>query len=200
MLVGLLKDNLVRRSVRKPVDGRDSFPSTACGSCQPAYSRNHKKLLSALWSIVVYGISAFFGIKRVGHWLGSIPYIPISSTGHLILVGHWLEFKGETAASFDIFIQFGAIAAVLFYYRPRFETLVEMFFSPSREKFQNQFNLIHIALCIAPAVVMGFLCYDFIKENLFSPSTVAVGLIAGGILMIFSGKNYNLDTKEKPPA
>ncbi|MBE3554233.1 MAG: undecaprenyl-diphosphate phosphatase [Thermicanus sp.] len=110
---------------------------------------------------------------------GLTEYLPISSTGHLILVGSWLGFTGETAKIFEVFIQLGSILAIAVLYRHRFYS----FFTPAQ--FQKKgLNLLHIFLGILPAFILGFALHDLIKNTLFSPYTVVFALLAGAILMI----------------
>jgi undecaprenyl-diphosphatase len=120
---------------------------------------------------------------------GLTEFIPVSSTGHMIILGHWIEFTGKKADTFEIFIQLGAILAVLIIYSDVFINLIQF-----RDIKKNPIkklllsdkhpNNLHIIFAISPALIMGFLLYSLIKEHLFSPFTVSLGLIIGGILMI----------------
>jgi undecaprenyl-diphosphatase len=105
----------------------------------------------------------------------------VSSTGHLIAVGALLGFTGERAATFEVFIQIGAIFAVIWHYR---RTLLQML----RRVFQrgpDQRLAINVLLAFLPAAIIGFLLIGFIKTHLFSPVVVAVALIAGGVVMLW---------------
>lgn len=118
---------------------------------------------------------------------GLTEYLPVSSTGHLILVGEWLGFAGERAETFEIFIQLGAILAVLWLYRKRFwklgcdglrgETLWP-------RAGRSGFTLAHLAVACAPAFGAGALLHAAIKAHLFSSRPVVVGLVAGSVLML----------------
>jgi undecaprenyl-diphosphatase len=125
-------------------------------------------------------ISIILGIVE-----GLAEFLPISSTGHLILVGHLLGFEGERAKTFEIVIQLGAILAISVLYRRRLISLFNI--KPILEK-QKKFNALHIILGVLPAVIAGFLLHDVIKTYLFRPNTVVIGLGAGAILMIFAEK------------
>ena len=114
---------------------------------------------------------------------GLSEFLPISSTGHLIIAGHLLDFSGEKETSFMIMIQLGAILAIVVIYWQRFLKLVRI---PKWD--EKQFNLFHIFFGIIPFLLMGFLFNDFIKDVLFSPKTVAVGLVIGALLMIYAQK------------
>ncbi|SFA52801.1 Undecaprenyl-diphosphatase [Parageobacillus thermantarcticus] len=116
---------------------------------------------------------------------GLAEFLPISSTGHLILVGHLIGFEGERAKTFDIVIQLGAILAIIVLYRQR---LVSLFNIKPILKKEKKFNAIHIILGVLPAIIAGLLLHDVIKTYLFSPKTVVIGLVAGAILMIFAEK------------
>lgn len=116
---------------------------------------------------------------------GLAEFLPISSTGHLILVGHLIGFEGEKAKTFDIVIQLGAILAITVLYRKRLGSLINI--KPILNK-EKKFNAIHIILGVLPAIVVGLILHDFIKTYLFSPKTVVIGLILGAILMIFAEK------------
>jgi undecaprenyl-diphosphatase len=118
---------------------------------------------------------------------GLTEFLPVSSTGHLILVGAWLKFVGERAETFEIAIQLGAILAVAWLYRKRFLDL-------AREGVAGRALLprpgvpgltwAHIGLACLPAFVLGFALHGFIKRNLFSTHTVLIGLVAGAVVMV----------------
>lgn len=112
---------------------------------------------------------------------GLTEFLPVSSTGHLILVGYLLGFEGPRAATFEIFIQLGAILAVGVLYRERFLRLL-----PGRtpDGFAGVRGLQRLAITCLPALLLGFLLHDFIKEQLFTPLTVAVGLGLGGVAIL----------------
>lgn len=120
---------------------------------------------------------------------GLTEFIPVSSTGHMILIGNFIQYTGEKAATFEIFIQAGAILAVVFIYRDTFKGLLPSKIAP-RSVFKSLFSGnssptgLHILLSITPIMIIGFLLYRIIKTYLFSPITVSCGLIVGGILMI----------------
>lgn len=108
---------------------------------------------------------------------GLTEFIPVSSTGHLILAGDLLEFQHANTATFDIAIQLGAILAVVVLYRDYFKQT----FAPSQWFKRDMNNLI---LAMLPAMALGFLAHKAIKTYLFSSFTVAIGLLVGGIMML----------------
>src|ERR671914_819611 len=111
---------------------------------------------------------------------GATEFIPVSSTGHLIVVSDWLQLRDERIKTFDIFIQLGAILAIVWLYRRRLsDTLVTARRSPISRRF-----LMNLLLGFLPAAVVGFLAHDWIKARLFNPPVVAWALVIGGVLML----------------
>lgn len=115
---------------------------------------------------------------------GITEFLPISSTGHLILSGYLLGFTDEKAKTFDVVIQLAAILAVVTLYFQRFVRLIPTPKNNVGEGFRGYRGLLTLFLTTLPALIAGFLLHDFIKEVLFSPTTVAVGLAVGGIVLI----------------
>lgn len=112
---------------------------------------------------------------------GLTEFLPVSSTGHLILAGHALDFTGARANTFEVFIQLGAILAVVWLYRQRFAQLLEF----GQDKgLQGKRGIGLLLLTTLPALIVGFLFHGFIKDHLFQPETVAIGLAAGGAVLI----------------
>ena len=115
---------------------------------------------------------------------GATEFLPVSSTGHMILVGDFLGFTGERASVFEVFIQLGAILSVFFYYREKFMSMLR------RENWirNDRLSLAHIFFGMLPAMAIGFLGHSFIKNYLFSAGTVIIGLIIG-VYSCFGLKN-----------
>lgn len=114
---------------------------------------------------------------------GATEFLPISSTGHLIIVGDLLQFNSERDKVFKIVIQLGAILAICWEYRARLGHVVAHVSEPaSKRLFAN------IALGFLPAAFLGVLFHDEIKEYLFSPLTVAMALIVGGFAILLIEK------------
>lgn len=122
---------------------------------------------------------------------GLTEFLPISSTGHLILAGHLLGHTGPKAETFDIVIQLGAILAVVVLYWERFWGLLKT--NPER-KFSGIYGIFLLVLTSIPASVVGLLAHGYIKEHLFSPQTVAYALAVGAI-MIFVVEGMNKSEK-----
>lgn len=112
---------------------------------------------------------------------GATEFIPVSSTGHLILVGHLIGFEGPRAAVFEIVIQLGAILAVVWNYRTlligwaRQAVLAGERAAEARQLFTG------LGIAFAPAAIIGVIAHRWIIAHLFSPVTVAVALILGGV-------------------
>ncbi|HIW32667.1 MAG TPA: undecaprenyl-diphosphate phosphatase [Candidatus Paenibacillus intestinavium] len=121
---------------------------------------------------------------------GLTEFLPVSSTGHLILVGHLLGFEGERAKTFEVVIQFGAVLAVLVLYFKTFMKVLQF-------KLKQGLNFIHILLAMLPASIIGLLLHSVIKQYLFGPSTVLIGLVLGGILMIVAERSKREVTAEE---
>ncbi|RIL07853.1 MAG: undecaprenyl-diphosphatase [Proteobacteria bacterium] len=114
---------------------------------------------------------------------GVTEFLPISSTGHLIVAGHLLGVHGDKAASFEIFIQLGAILAVVFLYWRRFAGLAA--FGSERESFKGWDGIWKLAVVTFPACVAGLLLGSQVKEFLFYPRPVALALFVGGVFLIW---------------
>jgi undecaprenyl-diphosphatase len=113
---------------------------------------------------------------------GLTEFLPISSTGHLILAGALLGFDDEKAKVFDIAIQTGAIfAVILVYWQKIRSTLVAL----PTEKQAQQFAL-NVLIAFIPAVVLGLLFGKAIKAHLFTPVVVATTFIIGGFIILWA--------------
>lgn len=112
---------------------------------------------------------------------GLTEFLPVSSTGHMILVGQLLGFNDEKGKVFEIAIQFAAILAVVWEYRVRlFHTVINMTSEAASQRLAT--NLI---VAFLPAAVLGFLFLKQIKAYLFNPFVVASALIIGGLLILW---------------
>jgi undecaprenyl-diphosphatase len=112
---------------------------------------------------------------------GVTEFIPVSSTGHLILAGQLLGWHGPRAATFEIFIQLGAILAVVWLYKERFLRLLTY---RQRDGFAGMRGLCLLALTTLPALLFGALAHGYIKAHLFNALTVAIGLGVGGVAIL----------------
>jgi undecaprenyl-diphosphatase len=112
---------------------------------------------------------------------GLTEFLPVSSTGHLIIAGHLLKFNAPQAKTFDVVIQLGAILAVCWEFRQRIvKVVVGLPVSADARRFA--FNVI---IATIPAVVLGLLCEKAIKAVLFAPVPVALALALGGVVILW---------------
>lgn len=110
---------------------------------------------------------------------GATEFLPVSSTGHLIIVGDALDFTDERSKVFKIVIQLGAILAIMWEYRARLSDTMRNL----QDKTAQQFVL-NIGIAFIPAAVLGVLFHSDIKELLFNPFTVSIALILGGFAIL----------------
>lgn len=131
--------------------------------------------MSDLWIAIVLGIVE-----------GLTEFLPVSSTGHLIVVGDLVNFSGEKAKCFEIFIQLGAILAVMCLYWRRFIDLIPYkgLKFDDREGLSGARGLALLFLTSLPAATLGLLTHKAIKYYLFGPTTVAWALGVGGVAML----------------
>jgi undecaprenyl-diphosphatase len=121
---------------------------------------------------------------------GLTEFLPVSSTGHLILVGHLLGFVGEKAASFEVAIQLGAILSVVFLYWRRFVELIPTRSAlGSSSTLKGWAGLWRIALATLPALIVGFFARQTIKEQLFTPLAVTWALAVGGVAILLAERS-----------
>ena len=138
-----------------------------------------------------YMIAVILGIVE-----GFTEYLPVSSTGHMILVGDWLGFDGPRASVFEVFIQLGAILSVLIIYKEKFIRMLYQYRCWNLFRRENWFRtdtgltLAHVAAGIVPVMGIGFLAHHAIKTYLFSAGTVIIGLIIGGLFMLAAEKAH----------
>ena len=119
---------------------------------------------------------------------GVTEFLPISSTGHLILAGQLLGFNGEKAKVFMIAIQLAAIFAVVWEYRVRLSHVAVTL----RSEPASQRLAINLMAGFLPAAVLGFLFYKEIKHYLFNPIVVASALVVGGVLILWAGRRKHV--------
>ncbi len=111
---------------------------------------------------------------------GLTEFLPVSSTGHLILLGDVLGFEGPPGKVFEIIIQLGAILAVCWLYRQKLiDTVLGFFVDATARRFA-----IAVVLAFLPAAVLGVMFHKIIKSVLFSPLVVSISLVVGGVLIL----------------
>ncbi|MGI4839406.1 MAG: undecaprenyl-diphosphate phosphatase [Janthinobacterium lividum] len=118
---------------------------------------------------------------------GLTEFLPISSTGHQIIVADLINFGGERAMAFNIIIQLGAILAVVWEFRRK---ILEIITGLPTQRNAQRFTL-NLFIAFLPAVVLGVIFADLIHEYLFNPITVAVALVVGGFVMLWAEKRQH---------
>lgn len=110
---------------------------------------------------------------------GITEFLPVSSTGHLIIAADALGFTGERAKTFEIFIQLGSILGVMWHFRAKIGEVITHLHTAPAQKFA-----LNIAVAFLPAALVGALAHGTIKQYLFNPVSVAVALIVGGVAIL----------------
>lgn len=119
---------------------------------------------------------------------GLTEFLPISSTGHQIIVADLLNFGGERAMAFNIIIQLGAILAVVWEFRRKIiDVVVGLPTQPQARRFT-----VNLIIAVLPAVVLGVIFADMIHEYLFNPITVATALVIGGVIMLWAERRQDV--------
>ena len=119
---------------------------------------------------------------------GFTEFLPISSTGHLILAGSLLNFTGEKVKVFEIAIQAGAILAVIWEFRVRIgAVLAGLTSDPKQQKF-----VVNLVVAFLPAAVLGLFFAKMIKQFLFAPVPVALAFIVGGFVILWVEKRNKM--------
>jgi undecaprenyl-diphosphatase len=123
-----------------------------------------------------YAVSAILGLVQ-----GLTEFLPVSSTGHQIIVSALMGLHGERIAAFEVVIQFGSVLAVLFLYRQRF---LSLFFPRGNGRFAGAYGLWLLFLTSLPASLLGFFFHVPIKTHLFTPLSVSLALVAGVVFIL----------------
>ena len=119
---------------------------------------------------------------------GLTEFLPISSTGHQIIVADLINFGGERAMAFNIIIQLGAILAVVWEFRRK---IIDVVVGLPRQASAQRFTA-NLLIAFLPAVVLGVLLSDLIHHYLFNPITVATALVVGGVIMLWAEKRQHV--------
>lgn len=166
-------------------------------------------------SVLGFELAALLGVVE-----GLTEFLPVSSTGHLIIVGHLMGFTGAVADTAEVAIQLGSILAIIVYERRKIASLLSkaakeqqalltlLHGSPrlgvrqrsgwsgvltrSIDQHRSLWFLLGLAIAFLPAALVGFLAHDWIEQYLFSPHTVAVALIVGGFIILWA------EARDKP--
>ena len=117
---------------------------------------------------------------------GLTEFLPISSTGHLILTASLLDFTGEMVKVFEIAIQTGAMFAVVWQYRERLgNTVAGLGSDPVAQRFAR-----NVVIAFVPAVVFGLALGSMVKELLFHPVPVALAFVVGGLIILWVERRH----------
>lgn len=119
---------------------------------------------------------------------GITEFLPISSTGHQIIVADLIGFGGERAMAFNIIIQLGAILAVVWEYRRK---ILEVVIGLPKERQAQHFTR-NLLIAFFPAVILGVAFADLIHAYLFNAVTVATALVVGGVIMLWAERRTHL--------
>jgi undecaprenyl-diphosphatase len=126
---------------------------------------------------------------------GLTEFLPISSTGHLILAGSLLDFTGEKVKVFEIVIQAGAIFAVCWEYRQKIISLI----SGLSHDIKAQRFALNVIVAFLPAAILGLFFSSYIKAYLFKPVPVALAFILGGVFILWTERRHQISTQHRAP-
>jgi undecaprenyl-diphosphatase len=136
--------------------------------------------------VEIWGVPVVMGIVE-----GLTEFTPVSSTGHLIIVGHLLGFVGENASSFEVAIQFGAILSVVFLYWRRFVGLIPTHVaavSGPGSNLEGWSGIWRIGVATVPALAVAYMARRTIEQHLFNPVSVTWALAIGGFAILIAEK------------
>jgi undecaprenyl-diphosphatase len=125
----------------------------------------------------------------VGLVEGATEFIPVSSTGHILLVQNWLGMTGEKWFAFGIFIQLGAILAVIWLYRQKIWDVLRTWRDPKSRRL-----MVNLVIASIPAAVIGVPTEDWVEANLSGPLTIASALVVGGIAILLVERYFTKPT------
>lgn len=133
--------------------------------------------ITLAWQAVVMGIVE-----------GLTEFLPVSSTGHLVITASWLDFWTKDKRDvFEVAIQLGAILAICFEYRVRLWNVVSQLHTPAAQRFT-----VNVAIAFLPAAVLGLLFMKAINAHLFNPVSVATAFIVGGLVILWAERRRHV--------
>lgn len=141
----------------------------------------------------LYLIKAFI----LGIVEGLTEFIPVSSTGHLILIGDWINFESSQGKVFEVVIQLGSILAVMWIFRARLLQLIRGTLTgvPSEVAFTR-----NLLIAFLPAAVIGAIFIKSIKQVFYHPAVVVVTLVLGGLIMLYVERRTRHTPGDQPGA
>ncbi|MCS6839475.1 MAG: undecaprenyl-diphosphate phosphatase [Roseiflexus sp.] len=152
-------------------------------------ARSRRTHILAMIAAALLGTALIIAVPTASDWWkavilgvveGLTEFLPISSTGHLLIVSSLLDFEGSLGGTFEIFIQLGAVIAVVGYYAA---DLWHQARQAPRDPQTRRFWLA-IGIAFIPAAVIGLALHDWIKAVLFSPTVIGTALMTGGVILI----------------
>lgn len=141
--------------------------------------------------IILHNLILIYKSIILGIVEGFTEFLPISSTGHMIIVGHFINFTGDFANLFEIVIQLGAILAIVVLFRAKISDSLKSL-SPGGSGFKLWTSLM---LAFLPAGIVGILLHKKVEEYLMNPVSVAAALLVGGLWMIHAENKYRNNDK-----
>ncbi|SMC30100.1 undecaprenyl-diphosphate phosphatase [Polynucleobacter kasalickyi] len=124
---------------------------------------------------------------------GLTEFLPISSTGHLILAGHLLNFNDDKGKAFEVIIQLGAILAVCWEFRSKIASVIA---GLGRRPLSNRFAL-NVIIASLPAIILALVFGKMIKAHLFAPIPVATAFIVGGLIILWAERLESVKQKNR---
>lgn len=149
-------------------------PGTGCYKARTNASRDATELTD---------LAQYLDAVLLGLLEGLTEFIPVSSTGHLILLGEMLGFKGQAEDLFKVVIQLGAILAILLVYFQKLWGVVRGLAQGNGESYRFTAAIL---LAFLPAAVIGVFAHSYIKSVLFNPTVVSIALITGGVAILLA--------------
>ncbi|MDR2244341.1 MAG: undecaprenyl-diphosphate phosphatase [Burkholderiales bacterium] len=131
-------------------------------------------------------LDLFFIALILGLVQGVTEFLPISSTGHLILAGSLLDYTEDSSKTFFVVIQLGSILAVCWEYRQR---LWKMCATLPQARASQKLAL-NLTIALLPSIALGALLFSLLKTHLFAPIPVACALIVGGLIILLAERRY----------
>ena len=143
--------------------------------------------------VIITDLDIYFILKTIVIAIveGITEFLPISSTGHMIIIGRFIEFEGSFEKLFEIFIQSGAITAIVVLFRKKIFASFKSL-HPGGDGFKLWTNIL---VALIPTGIVGLLLHEKVTRHLMQPLPVAFALLVGGVWMLFGEKKYRNDSK-----
>jgi Bacitracin resistance protein BacA len=172
--------------VARPLLRRKPAYATSVRSC--AQERGARKRAGYSATMTSMDVMLWIKVLILGVVEGITEFLPVSSTGHLIIVGQLLDFNDEKGKIFEIVIQTGAMLAIVWEYRAKFAGVIA---GLARDRKAQQFVL-NLAIAFMPAAILGLAFGKYIKAALFKPVPVALAFIVGGVIILWAERRKHV--------